>query len=125
MGDTKVIAEKISNENKNDVETFKGDTANAQNLLGDIKQKLSKVTAEVAANQARIDELGKYVNDPNHKRDNWDARVADETLAKDYDNFGEVTQALNNLEKENQAKIKELFKNIDFSNTVTTKDKAS
>jgi len=125
MGDTKVIAEKISNENKNDVETFEGDTANAQNLLGDIKQKLSKVTAEIAANQARIDELRKYVNDPNHKRDNWDARVADETLAKDYDDFGEVTQALNNLEKENQTKIKELLKSIDFSNTVTTKNKSS
>jgi len=124
-GDTKEIAKNISNENKNQLEAVKGDTANVQMLLDDISQKLTKAKAEIAANQARIDELRKYVTDPNHKRDNWDARVTDENLAKEYDNFEEVTKALEKLEKENKTKINEFSKNIDFLNTVTTKNKSS
>jgi len=121
-GDPKEIAKAILNDNKTKLTTVEGNTADAQNLLENIKQKLNDVMAEITKNEAKITELRNYVNDPKHERDSMHDPVTDPALENDYPEYGNVVQGLRDLQNANKAKMKELSAAVESFTTAKTKD---
>jgi hypothetical protein len=113
------VSKSIVQTNNATLPTVEGNIQNRESLLNDINQKVKELNAQIAKNEATINELRQYVNE--HKRDNWDAKVTDPALEKDYPTMGDAITGLGDLRQLNNAQMHEISTATEWSNDVTTK----
>jgi hypothetical protein len=122
-GDTKSITKAIARDDTAKLAIVESNIPGVQNLLDGIKQRLNDVIAEVAKNQAKITELRNYWDV--HRRDNLTDPVTDPNLKDEYPEIEDVMNGLKNLQKANEARIKELSTAAESFNKVTTNNKSN
>ncbi len=119
-GDPKGAGKSIVEKENATVPALKDNITYNQSLINEVFQQQKDLKTKIEQNQGLIDKLAQYLQDPNHKRDNWEADVTDPDLVDaGYGTLGEAIEGLDNLRKSNAAAMEMLSAAAQRSNHMT------
>lgn len=122
-GDPKSVSKSIIEVEKTTVRVVERNIPYNQSLIDGITQLQKELSTEIKADQTIVSKLAEYLQ--GHKRDNADAAVNDDELAKEgYETIGEAVLGLSELQESVAAKMERLSTITQWSNQIQTKTAA-
>jgi hypothetical protein len=122
-GDPKSVSKSIIEVEKTTVPVVELNIPYDQSLIDGITKMQKELSTEIKADQTIVSKLAEYLQ--GHKRDNADAAVNDDELAKEgYETIGEAVLGLGELQKSVAAKMERLSTVTQWSNQIQTKTAA-